>query len=750
MVRAWAFLLCVCGISSCGHLHWTSSRRDGGLSDDAESQDNEQDVARLASQLQDFNHWLNAKNFDEASRSLRSLEKGVRQASGLTRSHPDFEDLAADVKEATQRLRAATEQDRLEKRDMSVDRIISRGDVLIKQSLELQQTLRERAVSQDDIATLTSIDKGFAELERDGSALAADPRYQSHAAYRSRIHQMIQNKIPEAQWQWSAAQTVGAPVAKAVRAALAAQNAATLGEQASGNKTAAAEFRNCKSAVDQIALQPGTRQFRGSLLIQTDLGFLSLSETQERCRTLGNNAEQRYDAFQWEKRILDVLSFLEQKLANTRQANSTQEAIAAYQAALSSLSEAQLQLQSLLHHPAMSNGNKESALANKEFSTSLGQFNLRNLLRACTTEHARLARGLPILHWHKQLDDTQQEFSTTYHLSYDAVLSNQTPAERAAAWTQTLKAIDHLSLRLRAIGASRDVDANYAIATPAGVLTLAQLIKNCEEQRKQAEDARKQALSAGEVETFVATCHGDEIRVAQLLGIPKKIIQAPGAGRIFDYGNGQVFGFDTRGNQQDFWGQWRAQVQTLIASMDNSLTTLGTVHGNTAEQLRATEATLLELTQGRLQLSQSLSHPGYSASAKFLTRAGDVPFSDVGKIYLGQEASLQKRIATLRWQIAAEAVYARADAARLKESEAYDSSTASNRLELLNTAIAAFAECQEQSAALARDDSANKQFKSMSSFGTVDILALEKACQNAKQKSQRYVFEQSHKKELSQ
>ena len=130
-IRCWA-LCWLCLTPGCAWLHSLTQATPTAADADAlpeSSNDEEAGVNDLRNRLRRFRTALGSKHFADADRELSRAEEGIRVSSEITRSHPDFDDLAAAVRAGRPRLETAIEDDRIARRNAAIDDLIHRGQV---------------------------------------------------------------------------------------------------------------------------------------------------------------------------------------------------------------------------------------------------------------------------------------------------------------------------------------------------------------------------------------------------------------------------------------------------------------------------------------------------------------------------------------------------------------------------------------------------------------------------------------------
>ncbi|RYF11586.1 MAG: hypothetical protein EOO40_03030, partial [Deltaproteobacteria bacterium] len=99
------------------------------------SDDPEAGVRHLQSLLHSLREATAQGRFDQAEALVNTAEQGLAHSSTVTRSHPDFDDLQAQVKGARPQLREAIEADRLARRHAAIEALVRDGGADLRQCI---------------------------------------------------------------------------------------------------------------------------------------------------------------------------------------------------------------------------------------------------------------------------------------------------------------------------------------------------------------------------------------------------------------------------------------------------------------------------------------------------------------------------------------------------------------------------------------------------------------------------------------
>jgi hypothetical protein len=684
-------------------------------------EDEDAGVEAITRTLREARKHLSVKQFQDATRMVVRAERAVKRATDVTRAHPDFDDTAAAVTSAREKLEAAIEEDRIERREAAIDDLIRRAETATRQGETLRRELEGRVPSREDIAALEEIVGALREMRDEGGQFLSEARYKSHAATRDERAEVLVARLAQARWQLDAASRIGQHVDAAHAAVSVVKTATTSAARIVAFQKAASAFTTC---VNTIAELEDEAEYDGRRLIETRLGRHSLAKTRRLCTDRSTRARKEGYKLDWHNRVLEVVASLAEPLPRVRAGGRATAALGASEEALDVLSSCEATLKETARHPG--------ADGRKAFETVLGKLNAEQLRAACAAERVRLSRALPGLEWRGALEKVGDRLDET-KLQIDQVDTVRDPADRIRRWQSIIGDLKECGEQAQQLARERHAEKSFAVTTRFGRLTAASMKAECDKQiglaNKQVQLATKEVELAG----FLATCSGDEVAVARREGIPSRVENVPG-GRIFMYdktgrkGVARSFGFDTTGKRVDFRRRWLNQVGTVVSEVNRAMQAILRAPTG-SEALKATEAALPVLNRCVDALADSDKAPGYNGSAVFTTSLGKVPALRLGELCAAERVRRAGSIVGIEWRIRLELLRDRVGEAQTELERGRAARNTATRIERLGAGIGGFEECLERAESLEKADGSNAKLEVSTAGGPKNLRALAQSCE---------------------
>lgn len=688
-----------------------------------QSTDTEEGVQHLTSLMRGFTAALGNKQFDTADGLLKRAERGIKEANTITRSHPDFDDMAERVGRARPRLEDAIEKDRIERRNAAIDAVIRRGEIAAQQASALLQALANAPAQTGDAQQLDEAVRTFAQLKDDGEGFMDEARYRDHAAARDAVATRLQALQARTNAQMSVQASINPAIEEGVLAANKAKTAASDNERQQALQAVAAAFNRCAMGL-QAARGRGADV---NMLIETRFGRVNLQQTYAACTATERDANTRLQRFAWESGVHNQLTALTAPMQAVTAAKggdpAAEEAASARAEKVLMQCEANAQLTSQLpgYDPKL------------DFETPWGKLTASELVAKCSSEAARLHAAAPGLHWQTMAAELPQRL-TEVRKRIDEAFRAEEPGRSAEAWSGALGGLQECLARSQELLGSAGANKSTAFATPWGELAMPGIAQRCGDEKTKAEKNLAAALKKSQAQSFLTSCHGDEVEVARREGVPTRIDVMP-QGRVFVYtaGDGKSptrrFGFAKDGKRVDFSVQWKAGVEAMVAGLQGPLAAAAG-QGAAAQQGIDEVLPLLDACQNG---SVTERHAGYDETVVFATPWGALRAPDLRKACGAEVQRLRGRQVALGWQTRVEALRDRVDAAAESLAGLDKASDPMQQADLAGAAVGGYTECGERAAALQKAQSADKAFKVDSkAFGRVGLAELARACQKAK------------------
>jgi len=680
--------------------------------------DEEAGVKRISGLMRDFGRALESKDFDGAGAKLRDAETAVKTASEVTKSHPDFDEIAERVQKARPRLDAAIERDRIERRNAAIAALVKKGEQLMQRGNVLMTELAKRVPEREDMTNLKELIEELTAISQGGTQYLDDWGYKQHAEVRDRLAHVIIGRKRQADWQIQTSAAVGRTVDQAFTAVEDAKKSTNPTEQLVSLRKAAESFVLCVTAIADAESLGG---YDTGTVLTTRIGTVPVADTKKRCIELGGKVRTQADRLAFQERGRAVARRVDDAMKAVAGAAAADAKVKAVESALEALSYCQADLESAQRGPGY-----DTTFA---FDTALGpQLNADKLRKACTSERTKLAQSLPQLRWRRGFETMKPGLVTIKQRVTEATAIADVGAQ-IPYWQRVLENLSSCVERSRALAGERDADGKYAFVTAFGELTVSGVEKECERQRVVAEAKLARAVENQSIETFASTCKGDEPAVVRREGVPTQVVPVEG-GRLFVYGKGpgtKSFGFDAEGKAVDFAVKWREQVDGVVTEIARVTKDMKAAESG-ATLLAATTAAMPVLDVCIEGLTGTEKHPGYDGKARFGTDLGKLTAIELRAACLKRRAELASTMPMLKWRAQLEQVRDRAVDAYMQVEEARSNADIDKRVQKSGAALGGYRECVERAESMARAPDADKKATVNGPFGPVTALGLAKAC----------------------
>lgn len=495
-----------------------------------ESSSNEEaGVAHLHGLLRCFDASLAQTQFAAAEDCLSHAERGVVRANSLTRSHPDFDDLADSVKAARPRLTHAIEQDRIAKRDQAIDALMGRGDIAYEHANALCIAQARPSPSADDIAELSDSHAALSNLLHAGEGFVDVPRYKAHAEQLKAALGAISQLRASMQWQLSTTTRLLPVIDAGFVAAAQAKAGGEAAKQLAAYKDVAQAFAQCMQISDAAQTEPGQDP---NVLLESRLGSLSLSATREQCANIVKQATDRINRFGWEHLLGQLTEVLP---AAQGKGQKAAEALTAALPLLSACAEGA---------PGTPEGTQADGWV---FKSPFGNLAVPALRKACAKEALKLAPKQTSLAWQGRLETLVERLRVAEE-GLAAATVTPAPIDALARLAQVSGSFEECAEAAQALGREPAAERNFKLTLGTAAINVDAVAKRCAQNAQSAQRALKKAADAAAQRQFLSTCHGDERAVFEREGMPHSV-EVVGTGRIFVYGPHKRIAFDSLGRR---------------------------------------------------------------------------------------------------------------------------------------------------------------------------------------------------------
>jgi hypothetical protein len=491
------------------------------------SRDEETGIKHLHALLRCFDAGVLQQQFAAADDCLSHAERGIVRANSLTRSHPDFDDLADAIRAARPRFDQAVERDRIAKRNAAIDVLIGRGEIAYDHANVLCLAGAHASPKADDVAELDDSHAALTSLLRAGEAFVDVPRYAAHAQQLTAAATAVRAARSAAAWQLSVAQRLTPPLETGFAAADVAKRGTDAAQQLAAYKEIAQAFAACLQIATTAQEEVG---FADVLLIETRLGTLPLAGVAAQCQQTLAQANDRINRFGWEHLIAQLQSVLP---AARTQGRVAAEALAAAMPLLAACAEG-------------APGVIDSPGAERwTFDGPFGPLTLSALRRACAKESTKLAPKQATLAWQVRFEAQVAHY---VDLRQAARKADQAPAP--TAFGQLAGSFAECRDGTAALLQEPHADRAFRVGQGREAMTAPMLLKACTPAAQDAQVAFKQAQAQAVRADFRSTCHNDEVAVVDREGVPPKV-ETIGSGRVFVYGPHKRIAFDAAGQRTE-------------------------------------------------------------------------------------------------------------------------------------------------------------------------------------------------------
>ncbi len=699
-------------------------------SDYLEGEDEEEaGINAISQRLRQFKRALDAKDFENAGRLLRRAELEVENADELTRGHPEFEDKEDAIARAKVRFEEALERDRIERRNAAIAELTQAGEITLERGRALFVAMNQRVPTEDDVASLVEVLERLGKLRADGSQYEKYAGYKAHADQRDAQAEALRDRLKIAQWQLATSEYLDASITRGERAVQIGQEAQDRDTQLKALQAAAVAFEQCVDQFEQLAAR---KDYDGARLVRTAFGEKTLDETRLDCGARQERFSGQLASVQWNALVKAVVAEVDATLGKYDGATSARkkllasdEASAALRACVERMGEAT---------------SKVGYDRRKTFASPFGELTVSQLQRSCTKRGSAVAKEKPRLVWKAELEGFASSLDAVTKATATA-RAEENPAKAAVLWEKAVAALDGCKLSAATLARKRNADGRYETPTPFGPLTVKGIETECITRLQQARQSVEDAEREKKLRAFLATVKGDEVRVAKERGIPSRIESVQG-GRIFYYQVGRnetaKFGFDSKGNTRDFDAEWSKGFDDLASGVTKALAAIDSASDGT-ELKRAVTNAVLTLRECSERLKGAEKLPGASPGARRKTPLGNLDVVGMQRACQAEMNKQRTRMPAIEWQIALEAIEARAGKALTAIEDR--SGAAKDRIQRISRALGSFDECREAAEALDAKPGANERLTLKGPFGKVSRRGLIAACEKAKKDGTRALSE---------
>jgi hypothetical protein len=470
------------------------------------------------------------KQFAAAEDCLNHAERGIARANSLTRSHPDFDDVAEQVQAARPRLQQAIARERRAQRDAAVAALITQGEAVYDRANVVCLAKAHTMPGPEDVASLDDSQARLTALLQAGEAYADVPAYAAHATRLQAALDAVRASRASMGWQMAAATRLAPPLQAAQAADAQAQRNTDAPQQLAAYKAAAAAYAACVQLTQAAPSEPG---YAPDLLVETALGALTASQLQAQCQQALQQANARVDRFGWEHLLGQLQDLLPP--AHT-QGRVAAEAVGAALPLLSACSQ------------GAPGAPQTSGAAAWQFNSPFGTLPIEALRRACSQEANKLSAKQARLEWQARLEAQAGRYAQLQQAQAAAAHADVT--QRAAALGQLAGGFAECRDATAALVAEPHADRRYKAAAGERTVTGEVLRLLCAQAAREAHSALQQAQHAAVAASFRATCHNDEVAVFDREGAPAQI-EPVGTGRVFVYGPDRRIAFDAAGRRTE-------------------------------------------------------------------------------------------------------------------------------------------------------------------------------------------------------
>lgn len=564
-----------------------------------------------------FGVLLKKQEFDGAGRVVARMERILRDADDVTRSHPEFEDAELSLSRSRHRLERDIEDDRVAKREARIDGLIDEGEAIIEQSAGLLDELKVRMPSDEDIEWFLEWSQTLDRLDKDGRAFVAEPRYHRHAQTRDAqaiaIHRRTRQAKVQRAWMNRAVPAIEQAFVAVNKARSLAKtrrsSRAPMLAEAHAWRDAAESFAECRA---QIEGQDKARKADFELLLPSKFGSTQTAQTTlERCAELWLQAQDRAQKSAWAAQVGEEMTTLDQAINMLVQAEVQNPAAQAQagRKTVYALTECTVGLRAL--------GRDKRADMGATFISALGDMTVPAIADACAAKQKELAELLPVWEWRSK---ALQFVQTT-----DAIVRAQGDAQASVGGAKALWKWE----KVRMLGGECMDDAGSLLGSPKaeqatnyptvwGKMTILGIQDRCRSLMQEASNQSAQLRKNLARSDLAATLMGDAQGYVLQHGVPEKIQTFKVGVRLIYAGSDKMktAEFDHRGFKVRFNALLKNEVLAWLGRLNKALKP-------DAAKKQGTKM----LQQCFQKTTDWMRHPGFNASQMLTTPWGSLRFS---------------------------------------------------------------------------------------------------------------------------
>ena len=242
--------------------------------------DEESGVTTISTAIRQFNEFLRTLSFAEANGFLVQAEQAISRADGLTRSHPDFEDLVETVLQARKKLEKVIEEERIAKRERTIDEVIQRSDAILVQLPQLVERVRSRTPTRDDLNLVDKAIEALGTIQREHQEIVLEARYQTYAQWRNQKVDEFLAKRRAIAWQVDAGEQLNTHIQAVLDAVALARNAENPESQLNAYRRALMAATSCTNLATDLMTDP---EYKKKVLLITVLGEQNVLTIKKQC-----------------------------------------------------------------------------------------------------------------------------------------------------------------------------------------------------------------------------------------------------------------------------------------------------------------------------------------------------------------------------------------------------------------------------------------------------------------------------------
>ncbi|OGQ91058.1 MAG: hypothetical protein A2289_05170 [Deltaproteobacteria bacterium RIFOXYA12_FULL_58_15] len=377
----------------------------------------ERGVAELTRMVLDYKTALKKRDFDLAEKILEALDNEIANVDGVTRSHPDFEEVNRAAEKARPALVAARRRDRVEHLLGKL-----RGDIDRGESLCIKLT--KDGPSAKLLEELNSLTESFNASLTGGETLKEDRLYSDSVPPIVEALGRFKTRAAEFDWLLQLSRELVPPINRALAAETAAKSDTGLKDRMGASTAAAAGFAECTEIITRYREADG---YNDQLKIQSGLGDVSLDEAGLTCEMRRAGADQLRATLEWQQGVDTAAQAASRAVEALKASAGADAALALIGPALEALTECERSISTTRDQPGFD--------GSIMFKTIFGELKVRKLYEACNGEKERLAKANPALHWKSAIDRLRKRVGEAKN-ALNAAKSATTPEEKIKTlWT---------------------------------------------------------------------------------------------------------------------------------------------------------------------------------------------------------------------------------------------------------------------------------------------------------------------------